>query len=376
MSISMSVFAPPVAPDQALLGWYDRHARLLPWRTPPAAVAEGIRPNPYHVWLSEVMLQQTTVATVKAYYSRFLERWPRIQDLATAQQDEVLSEWAGLGYYARARNLHRCAQVVVREHQGRLPSEESALRKLPGIGDYTAAAIAAIAFGQCAVVVDGNVERVISRYFALETPLPHSRLEIRKLTGQITPPRRAGDFAQAMMDLGAGTCTPRKPDCLLCPLRGSCGALKKGLAEVLPYKEKRKSKPTRRAWAYVLLDKRAQDSQAARVYLRRRLQKGMLGGMLEVPSGPWEEVGPNHDPTWQGLLPWRPLKERARHSFSHFDFEISICVGKLSEMSDKELFDNLSIKEEGQWVSLRDLDHKALPTAMMKILKLSLSALP
>lgn len=251
----------------ALLDWYDSNRRTLPWRAMP-----GVKPDPYHVWLSEVMLQQTTVATVKGYFAKFLARWPHVNALAAAPLEDVLNEWAGLGYYARARNLHKCAQAVSTDHSGHFPTTETALRALPGIGDYTAAAIAAIAFDERAVVVDGNVERVVSRLFRVEEALPSAKKTIKARTDEITPPARAGDFAQAMMDLGSGVCTPKNPKCLLCPLNRICLAKAEGDMERFPIKAPKKLKPTRRAVSFWLV-------HDGHVLLERRPPKGLLGGM-------------------------------------------------------------------------------------------------
>jgi A/G-specific adenine glycosylase len=218
----------------ALLGWYDRHHRDLPWRVPPRALARGERPDPYRVWLSEVMLQQTTVEAVKPYFRAFLERWPSVERLAEAETDDVMKAWAGLGYYSRARNLKKCAETVSRSHGGRFPDTVEGLAALPGIGAYTAAAIAAIAFDRPVAVVDGNVERVTSRLEAMDTPLPEAKGRIRAVVASWVPQARSGDFAQAMMDLGATICTPRRPSCMVCPLNGDCAALKAGDPERYP----------------------------------------------------------------------------------------------------------------------------------------------
>ncbi len=261
-----------------MLAWYDRHARALPWRVPPRS---GAQADPYRVWLSEIMLQQTTVAAVAPYYRRFLERWPTIETLAAAIREDVLAAWAGLGYYTRARKLHECAVVVAGNYGGRFPETEAELLELPGIGPYTAAAIAAIAFGQKATVVDGNVERVIARLFAIETPLPDAKAEVRSLTATLVPEDRAGDFAQAMMDLGATICTTKRPACALCPWTQGCAARLKGVAELLPRRAAKAERPVRKGVAFLARDKRGF------ILLRRRADKGLLGGMLEVPSTPW-----------------------------------------------------------------------------------------
>ncbi|MEX0297782.1 MAG: A/G-specific adenine glycosylase, partial [Kordiimonas sp.] len=246
-----------------LLNWYDSHRRVLPWRALPNCTS-----NPYHVWLSEIMLQQTTVATVKSYFEKFLKLWPTIDELAAASQEVVLKEWAGLGYYARARNLHKCAQVIVSEHGSKFPEKEDDLRALPGIGDYTAAAIAAIAFGEKTAVVDGNIERIISRTFRIKTALPAAKKEIKTEVSQLTPTDRPGDFAQAMMDLGASLCSPKKPSCLLCPVSGFCAAQTKGDMEHYPVKAPKKIKPVRRAISFWL-------EHDGHVLLERRPQKGL-----------------------------------------------------------------------------------------------------
>ena len=261
-----------------VLAWYDRHRRTLPWRAPA-----GERAEPYIVWLSEIMLQQTTVATVGDYFRRFVARWPTVETLAAAPIDDVLSAWAGLGYYARARNLHACARVVTEQLGGRFPEDEEGLRALPGIGSYTAAAIAAIAFDRPASAVDGNVERVIARLFSIETPLPDAKPEIAGRAARLVPRKRAGDYAQALMDLGATVCTPRAPRCMLCPIADDCRARSRGIAEQLPARLTKRQKPTRRGLAFVLA------RRDGAILLRKRPAKGLLGGMDEVPSSAWRE---------------------------------------------------------------------------------------
>ena len=268
-----------ITPAHCLLGT-TATGGILPWRAAP-----GVAPDPYRVWLCEIMLQQTTVKAVLPRYADFLRRWPDVTALAAAELGEVLAAWAGLGYYARARNLHACAREVVARHGGRFPATEAELRTLPGIGDYTAAAIAAIAFGARATPIDGNIERVVARLFAVATPLPAAKPEIRSLALALTPDERAGDFAQAMMDLGATLCSPRRPACGLCPLVSGCEGHAQGLAEVLPYRDAKAERPTRRGVAFVAL----RDDGA--VLLRERPLKGLLGGMLETPSSPWTERG-------------------------------------------------------------------------------------
>lgn len=335
-----------------LLDWYDRHRRVLPWRALPGAAAD-----PYAVWMSEIMLQQTTVATVKGYFARFLARWPTVADLAAAPLDAVLTEWAGLGYYARARNLHKCAIAVVEQHGGRFPPDEAALLTLPGIGRYTAAAVAAIAFDQQATVVDGNVERVISRLHAIEDPLPDSRPEIYRRAAEITPARRAGDFAQAMMDLGATVCTPRGPSCMVCPWSAYCAARIAGIAGELPRKKDKKPRPTRYGMAFWL---EREGTHGPEVLLRRRPEEGLLGGMMEIPSSPWTEDDAAN--TWShapAQVEWTAVDEPVIHVFTHFRLELDVVRGEVSE----------AIPIDGIWVSVDRLIDYALPTVMTKVIK-------
>ncbi len=343
-----------------LLTWYDRHRRTLPWRAPA-----GERTEPYLVWLSEIMLQQTTVATVGDYYRRFVERWPTVDALAAAPLDEVLSAWAGLGYYARARNLHACAQAVATGHGGRFPEDEAALRALPGIGPYTAAAIRSIAFDHKASAVDGNVERVISRLYAIDAPLPDAKIEIHARAAELVPEARAGDYAQAMMDLGATVCTPRKPLCVICPLTRNCRALKLGIAETLPRRAPKAEKPTRRGLAFVLARK------DGAVLLRKRPTKGLLGGMDEVPSSPWREGKfVPADALADAPVParWTLLEGLVRHTFTHFHLELSVARATATT-------DRLARLLPGSaWCTLDLLDDRALPTVMRKVIeKASLS---
>ncbi len=327
----------PVDPARTLLAWYDAHARALPWRTPPGA---GTRPDPYRVWLSEVMLQQTTVAAVGPYFAKFTTRWPTVGALAAADEADLMAAWAGLGYYARARNLIACARAVARDHGGRFPDTEEGLRALPGIGAYTAAAIAAIAFGRRAVVVDANVERVVTRLFAIREPLPAARPRVREETGNITPDARAGDFAQAMMDLGATICTPRNPRCLACPLSAGCTARAEGAAEAYPVKATKKPRPQRRGTAYWLLSDGA-------VLLVRRPDKGMLGGMRALPGGGWGDAAELAPPL---AADWRPLGTVA-HVFTHFALSLEVMA---TELPGRPI--------EGEWWPLDRLDEAGLPT--------------
>jgi A/G-specific adenine glycosylase len=302
-----------------LLDWYDANARVLPWRAPPGSAP----PDPYRVWLSEVMLQQTQVASVIPYFHDFTTRWPDFAALAGAEDAQVMSAWAGLGYYARARNLLACARAVVAEHGGRLPDGEDALRKLPGFGPYTAAAVAAFAFGRRAVVVDGNVERVVARLFAVEAPLPGAKPVLRAWTDAVTPDARAGDFAQAMMDLGATVCTPRTPKCSACPLAPACRAHQAGDPAGYPRKSPRRVRPVRYGTIFWV------EADGA-VLLVRRPARGLLGGMRALPTGPWGDVPP-------GLAEapcagdWRVREGAVRHGFTHFELVCalaSVTIGR------------------------------------------------
>ncbi len=341
----------------ALLAWYDRERRNLPWRAAP-----GETPDPYRVWLSEIMLQQTTVKAVLPRYSAFLRQWPDVQALAAAELGQVLAAWAGLGYYARARNLHACARAVMAEHGGRFPESEAELRKLPGVGFYTAAAIAAIAFGERATPVDGNIERVVARLFAVTTPLPEAKAEIVALAGTLTPRRRSGDLAQAMMDLGATICTPRRPACGLCPLRPHCRGFAEGLAEALPYRKEKRERPTRRGAAFVALR-----SDGA-VLLRKRPLEGLLGGMLETPSSPWQEARPNGTLV-RDYAPlradWRKLPGLVEHSFTHFHLELSVYRAEVGPEAKPK---RAAKPELCGFVAHRDLERAALPSVMRKVL--------
>ena len=342
-----------VAP--ALLAWYDNHARELPWRVGPAQRAAGQRPDPYRVWLSEVMLQQTTVATVRERFRRFVARWPDVQALAAAPEAEVMAEWAGLGYYARARNLIACARWVAASG-GRFPDSAAALRALPGIGAYTAAAIAAIAFDRAEAVVDGNVERVVARLFAERAPLPGVKKRLATHAASLTPARRPGDFAQAMMDLGATICTPRNPRCDACPLAAICRANALGIAASLPARAPRKARPTRHGIAYI-----AQRSDGA-LLLETRPPRGLLGGMSGWPGTGWAEAAPEPAPP----LPahWKEVPGEVRHTFTHFHLRLRVAVAHVDATAQP----------------LRGgfrpgLDPAALPTLMRKAWELAEPAL-
>ena len=333
-----------------LLGWYDESARALPWRSPPGAPP----PDPYRVWLSEVMLQQTTTAAVAPYFARFTQRWPTVAALAAADEAEVMSAWAGLGYYARARNLIACARTVAA--LGAFPDTEEDLRRLPGVGNYTAAAIAAIAFGRRAVVIDANVERVVARLFAIDEPLPGARRGIRAAAERITPDKRAGDFAQAMMDLGATICTPRNPRCPVCPLRDVCAALAQGDPARLPVKAIKAPKRQRAGRAYWL-------ENNGEVWLVRRPDKGMLGGMRALPDDGWTaqrdgDGAPPMEGTWTSL-------GAVHHGFTHFNLEMSVLATTGAEAA---IGAELSV---GEWWPLDHIGQAGLPTLFAKAVLLA-----
>lgn len=348
--------ASPESPAGKLLAWYDRHRRDLPWRAPP-----GTSPDPYRVWISEIMLQQTTVAAVDGYFRRFVDRWPTLPALAEAGLDDVLHEWQGLGYYARARNLHKCARVVAAEHGGRFPDTEEGLRVLPGIGVYTAAAIAAIAFDRPATAVDGNVERVVARLFAVEDPLPGAKPALYSLACGLTPDRRPGDYAQAMMDLGATICTPRSPDCRRCPLAGDCAALREGIAERLPRRAAKSVRPRRYGTAFWTV------RPDGAVLLRRRAESGLLGGMMEIPSTDWTETPLRNAETLHQApirAAWQPLPGQVRHTFTHFHLELAVMAGRTGGAWHEA---------SGVWVPVERLGEHALPSVMKKVVRHALS---
>jgi A/G-specific adenine glycosylase len=349
--------SPPAALARRLLAWYDRHARRLPWRSLPGAAPA----DPYRVWLSEIMLQQTTVAAVESYFHKFTARWPTVEALAAAPLDDVLTAWAGLGYYARARNLHACAQALAA--RGGFPDTEEGLLDLPGIGAYTAAAIASIAFGKRAVVVDGNVLRVMARLFAVEDPLPGAKPKLTTLAGTLTPDARAGDYAQAVMDLGATICTPKSPACGICPWRDDCDGRRLGLAAQLPAKSPKAARPTRRGVAFWVT------RQDGAVLLRRRPAKGLLGGMMEIPSTPWraepwaiEEALAAAPFTAQ----WTALPGIVDHVFTHFSLELSVVVARTAK--------SVNLEDDSEWWPVDRLDERALPSVMRKIVEHALAA--
>jgi A/G-specific adenine glycosylase len=328
-----------------LLAWYDRHARDLPWRVPPSSAA---RPDPYRIWLSEVMLQQTTVAAVRDYFHRFTARWPDVAALAAAADADVMGEWAGLGYYARARNLLKCARAVVADHGGRFPDTREGLLTLPGIGPYTASAIAAIAFDRPATVVDGNVERVMARLHAVETPLPQAKRELTALAEVLTPDQRPGDYAQAVMDLGATICTPRGPACGICPWVAPCRARAMGIAADLPRKTPKLAKPTRLGLAYL-----ARRDDGAWL-LERRPDSGLLGGMLGWPGSDWSDAPTDAPPL---DADWQDAGVEVRHTFTHFHLRLALRVARVG--TDAQPL-------RGSFLTQADFRPGDLPTVMRK----------
>ncbi len=307
----------PESLSAQLLAWYDRHARVMPWRVAPQDRAAGVRPDPYRVWLSEVMLQQTTVAAVKDYFHRFTARWPAVAALAAAPDADVMGDWAGLGYYARARNLLKCARAVMVDHGGRFPDSREGLLTLPGIGPYTASAIAAIAFDEPATVVDGNVERVMVRMFRVGTPLPAAKPELTALAASLTPQHRPGDYAQAVMDLGATLCTPRSPACGICPWVSACLARADGVQADLPRKSPKPDKPVRHGTLWL-------GHRDGAVLLERRPDRGLLGGMLGFPGDGWD--GPGGEAPAAG--DWEDIGE-VRHTFTHFHLILRVLTARI-----------------------------------------------
>ena len=332
----------------AMLAWYDSQGRTLPWRVRPEDRAGGARPDPYAVWLSEVMLQQTTIAHGTPYWRKFLTLYPTVDDLAAAPLDDVLAQWAGLGYYARARNLHKCARIVA-ERGGRFPGTKAELLELPGIGDYTASTIAAICFDEPTTIVDGNVERVMARLHRVETPMPKAKPELKRMAAVLSDPERPGDYGQAVMDLGATVCTPKSPSCLLCPWSRWCAARAAGDPERFPVKAPKKAVPIRYGQAFVM-------TRGGEVWLRRRPDNGLLGGMMEVPTSDWAAAMPETAPPIGA--DWRRMTEPVRHVFSHFELRLDVYKAEIGE----------DLALEGKWVAIARLSEVALPSLMQKVL--------
>lgn len=344
-----------------LLDWYDTHARAMPWRVSPADRKAGHRPDPYAVWLSEVMLQQTTVAAVRDYHRKFTALWPRVADLAAAADADVMAAWAGLGYYARARNLLKCARAVVDDHGGAFPQTYDALMSLPGIGPYTAAAVSAIAFDAPETVLDGNVERVMARIYDEHTPLPAAKPSLMAYARRHTSTTRPGDYAQAVMDLGATICTPKNPACGLCPVRPCCAAQKAGSQADLPKKTPKKAKPTRQGIAYI-----ARRADGAWL-LETRPDKGLLGGMLGWPTTEWLDIA--QDPPTAAppvTADWHPLNDAARHTFTHFHLILSVQTAWLPQDASPD---------RGQFLRADTFSSAALPTLMRKAFDLAAATL-
>jgi A/G-specific adenine glycosylase len=364
--MAQDMIAPPRKPKQsaaafdpaaALLDWYDREHRTLPWRYGPDET-----PDPYRVWLSEIMLQQTTVKAVIPYFDTFTRRWPTVKALAKAELDDVLAMWAGLGYYSRARNLHACARVIAKKHKGKFPSSEAELLELPGIGAYTAAAIASIAFGQSATPVDGNIERVVARLFAVEAAMPKAKPELRTLAATLTPQSRAGDFAQAMMDLGATICTPKRPSCLMCPLTQVCEAHERGIEAELPRKLPKAARPNRVGIAFLAL------REDGHVLLRRRPNAGLLGGMLEIPSTEWGDTFPPLDEAMRGAPvrgDWWQVPNTVVHIFTHFRLEMIVYRAIIPTNATLTFWAD---PNRCSWVPRRELGSQALPSLMKKLI--------
>jgi A/G-specific adenine glycosylase len=379
-----------------LLAWYDVHRRELPWRMGPGETAD-----PYRVWLSEIMLQQTTVQAVARYYRKFTARWPTVADLAAANLDDVLASWAGLGYYARARNLHKAAQRVAMEHGGRFPPTIEELQKLPGIGAYTAGAIAAIAFGAREAAMDANAERVVARVFGVDEPLPGAKAKLLARCRSVLPRTRSGDFVQALMDLGSAICTVKRPACAECPWMDDCVARRKGNTEALPVKTPKPQRPLKRGAAFVARDK------TGAVLLVKRPEKGLLGAMLQPPLGPWTSKFPSREEALSQApfrAVWKKLPGIVRHGFTHFELEIEVWVADVKtpprHIQDCHFRPSDAKRREGKgiqdattsdvrapgspslgvlthaspgmtdviWAGVRDLSSVALPTVMRKII--------
>jgi A/G-specific adenine glycosylase len=351
----------PNPPAADLLEWYDRNRRDLPWRAAP-----GETPDPYRVWLSEIMLQQTTVKAIAPYFLRFIERWPSLEALAGGSLDDVLRAWAGLGYYARARNLHACARAIVERHGASFPPSEAELARLPGIGPYTAAAVAAIAFGAQAAALDGNAERVVTRLFAFEEELPAAKLALQERAAGLVPHARSGDFAQALMDLGATICTPKRPACTLCPWMRNCAARRRGDPETFPRKARKRAGLLRRGAAFVAV--RAD----RRLLLRSRPAKGLLGGMTEVPTTPWTHDFDASDallcaPHLAGAKPkWRRVPGTVTHVFTHFPLELTVFRAEVPA--------GTRAPAGNRWIELAALPGEALPNLMRKVVAHALRA--
>lgn len=345
-----------IAFQAQILNWYDRHRRDLPWRA-----KQGEIPDPYRVWLSEIMLQQTTVQAVRPYFLRFTEKWPSVFDLAAAPQDDLMQEWAGLGYYARARNLHTCAKQVVELYDGVFPHDIESLRTLPGIGDYTSAAIASIAFDRPANVVDGNVERVMARYFNEQQPMPHVKPLLKSYAAQMCAgiPARHGDYAQALMDLGATICTPKSPLCSLCPVNSNCASYKFGNPAELPRKNKKALVPRRAGYVYLIKNKKGE------ILVQKRHEKGLLGGMMGLPTSEWLEDSAKCAHPFR--LEYQMLDTHITHVFTHFYLTLHLFTATVDR-------DFLPFYDAYVWVSHEEFLKMKFPTVFSKAKKIFISA--
>ncbi|MDE2337230.1 MAG: A/G-specific adenine glycosylase [Alphaproteobacteria bacterium] len=339
--------------QKQLLKWFDRHRRVMPWRA-----LKGRTPDPYHVWLSEIMLQQTTVVTVGPYFMKFVKKWPTVEKLAKAKLDDVLAAWAGLGYYARARNLHKCAQAVMKDFGGKFPDNEDGLIKLPGIGPYTAAAVASIAFNHPAVAVDGNVERVVSRFFAIEEPLPQSKRALRARAAELAEDNPCpSDFTQGFMELGATVCTPKKPKCAACPWQKSCAAHRLGIAEELPRKTAAAQKPVRYGRVFWI------EKSPKKFLIEKRAGKGLYEGLYQLPTTDWTDKAVAPGKNYDARLRFRRLDADVRHSFTHFDLVLEIWTARAGASFRPG---------KGKFISADELENYALPSLMHKVVKLCL----
>ncbi len=341
-----------------LLEWYGMHAREMPWRTMPSDHKKGKRSNPYHVWLSEIMLQQTQVTTVRDYFLKFISLWPTIDNLAAADEEDILKAWAGLGYYSRARNLKKCADIIMHEYSGKFPRTYDQLIKLPGIGDYTASAIASIAFDQAVPVIDGNVERVMARHRRIEKTFPEAKPETRAMLETLLDQEKPGEFAQSMMDLGATICTPKKPSCSLCPINDDCLAHENGQQEQFPHKKAKTKKPKRVGAAFVI------ENNSGAIFLCKRPDKGLLASMTQVPTTQWDSR--NDGATGLSSQPF--VSEwvntgSAHHVFTHFELELEVWLTRSNHVQSME----------GWWCKKEELEEEALPTVMRKVLARALA---
>ena len=336
-----------------VLKWYDKYQRILPWR-----YVSGQTPDPYRVWISEVMLQQTTVTAVKPYFEKFLSLWPTVEDLAATPREDVMSAWAGLGYYSRARNLHSCAQIIANDYNGIFPQSQKELKSLPGIGDYTSAALMTIAFNQPATVVDGNVERVMARLFAITDPLPKSKPLLKSIAAQWFNDfkTRPGDLAQALMDLGATICTPKSPKCNICPLEGVCKAKKINLERELPKKTRKKPKPQKIGHVYWIKNNKNQ------ILLHKRPDKGLLGGMIALPTSDWLNQKQERNLSDPKAFKVKNTQKSINHSFTHFDLQLILKEGSVR--------DDPLLEKEYMWCNVSDLDQIGFPSVFQKALKL------